>query len=76
MLALTWHDVPESDGGDGDETEVEGVHEGPVLEVGEHVRADREEGPQEAQGNERHDYVGRYAFCFEETDGVKGIRIV
>ena len=58
MLNLTRNDVPEADGGHRDEAEVEGVEEGPVLEVGEDGAAEAEEDGQEAESDERHHDVG------------------
>ncbi len=39
----TWDDVPEPDGGHGDEAEVEGLEEGPLLPDGEDAGADAQE---------------------------------
>lgn len=44
-----WSQVPEPDGGGGDEAEVEGLEEGPVLPGGEEEST---EGEEEAEGGE------------------------
>ncbi len=48
----TWHDVSQSNGGHGDEAEVERLEERPALPDGEDEGADAEEEGEECQGEE------------------------
>lgn len=57
----TWHNVTETDGGHGDETEVKGLEEGPVLPDGEDQGPDAEEEREEAKRQSRCHQVGREA---------------
>ncbi len=57
-LLLTGHHVPEPDGGECDEAEVEGVEEPPGLEAGEDVGADAQEEAEWAERHQRHHDVG------------------
>lgn len=53
-VALTWNEVPEADGGHGDEAEVEAVVEGPVLlPQHEEARAGSQVEEQKAHGGQR-----------------------
>ncbi len=53
----TWHDISQSNGGHGDEAEIECLEEGPVLPDGEDAGSYAEEDGQKSQSQEGRQQV-------------------